>query len=489
MSFVKPVDADKYTASYIVYKKDSMYYAKACFTGGQDYSGTDAATVINNVLAILSTGGKILLKNATYPLSTGLVYYDNTIIEGESWATILYLNNAVNQSVIRGSGGYAGNRTGNNNIVIKNLQIDGNDSNQTFGYDVNGIDYSGLKNGLFKNLYIHDCAFSGLCDFGSHYVRVCENITLENSRITDSQIGIAFNFIKTLKVNNNYFENISFGCAIHGEASFVSDNIDDVTIIGNTIQNSVRGIEVGSLNASKGYGAYISGNYLRNLTISGITLYNIGQFYILGNTLNAVGSTVTSDPVDYYKRPIGMNVCTFGVIEGNTIANNDKTEDIYAYSCTRVSIIGNRLYTYTTTFDIIRLEGTAFCLISENWFQHGIGGLKAVVEVGASNTNIIKNNYSVGMGMTIVGASTIVKFNIGFTTETNGTGTVTAGNTYVTVTHGLLVTPDIDRIKLVPEGNLLGREIWVSDVGASTFRINMSAVDTINHVIGWSYGE
>lgn len=68
----------------------------------------------------------------------------------------------------------------------------------------------------------------------------------------------------------------------------------------------------------------------------------------------------------------------------------------------------------------------------------------------------------------------------------DGSATVTAANTYVAVTHGLASTPAIGDIQITPQGSLLGRTYWASDVGASTFRINISTSDTIDHAFSWS---
>ncbi len=70
--------------------------------------------------------------------------------------------------------------------------------------------------------------------------------------------------------------------------------------------------------------------------------------------------------------------------------------------------------------------------------------------------------------------------------EYHTSATVTAGTSYATVYHGLAITPGIGDIQVVPQASMLGRNWWVSDITATTFRINMSAIDTINHVFTWS---
>jgi len=69
----------------------------------------------------------------------------------------------------------------------------------------------------------------------------------------------------------------------------------------------------------------------------------------------------------------------------------------------------------------------------------------------------------------------------------SGDATVTAGNTYVDVTHGMSFTPDINKLRITPQDDLGGRSVWPSDVGALTFRINIGSMDLTDHTFGWSY--
>lgn len=61
--------------------------------------------------------------------------------------------------------------------------------------------------------------------------------------------------------------------------------------------------------------------------------------------------------------------------------------------------------------------------------------------------------------------------------------TLSAGDTYVDVTHGLGGTPS--RVQLTPTSNLGGRTFWISDKGATTFRINISSSDLEDHTFDW----
>jgi hypothetical protein len=64
-----------------------------------------------------------------------------------------------------------------------------------------------------------------------------------------------------------------------------------------------------------------------------------------------------------------------------------------------------------------------------------------------------------------------------------GSATVAAGATYVDVTHSLPNTPRI--VRATPTSNLGTRAFWVSDKGASTFRINISESDSADHTFDW----
>ena len=65
--------------------------------------------------------------------------------------------------------------------------------------------------------------------------------------------------------------------------------------------------------------------------------------------------------------------------------------------------------------------------------------------------------------------------------------TISAGTTYTDVTHSLGFTPDIDRFTFFPQSNLEGKDIWVSDVGVTTFRVNISSKSLTDYTIGCMY--
>lgn len=66
-----------------------------------------------------------------------------------------------------------------------------------------------------------------------------------------------------------------------------------------------------------------------------------------------------------------------------------------------------------------------------------------------------------------------------------GSAIIIAGNTYVDVPHGLSTPPTIDQIIITPQDDLGGRTFWPSDVGPTTFRINIGSTDLVDHVFSF----
>jgi hypothetical protein len=64
-----------------------------------------------------------------------------------------------------------------------------------------------------------------------------------------------------------------------------------------------------------------------------------------------------------------------------------------------------------------------------------------------------------------------------------GNATISIGDTYVDVTHGLPTTPT--KVMITSTTNIGTRSLWVSDRGAATFRINIDSSDIIDHTFDW----
>jgi len=157
-----------------------------------------------------------------------------------------------------------------------------------------------------------------------------------------------------------------------------------------------------------------------------------------------------------------------GKFHSNSQAQAGEYHGICLQNAKYVKIIGTRCFDEQT----VKTQGYGIC------------------EMGTSDYNIIMMNIvrdNRDGAIFKSGANTKVKWNDGYVTENSGMAIIPAGSTYVDVSHGLAITPDINRIKVTPKDNLAGKSFWVSNVTSTTFRINISSADTVDHSFGWSY--
>lgn len=168
------------TASYIIFKDGSTYYAKNGFTGQIDYSGTDASLVINNAINAVSnyTGGLIYIKAGYYYLSDTIVLKKFVGLKGEgARSTRLQLLDNVNKDVIS----FGQQTYGSSFIYIGHLYITGNIDNQTAG---NGIrfydDGNTAMDFLIEWVYVRDCKENGIYLSNTWGARVTNSLSEGN---------------------------------------------------------------------------------------------------------------------------------------------------------------------------------------------------------------------------------------------------------------------------------------------------------------------
>jgi hypothetical protein len=102
---------------------------------------------------------------------------------------------------------------------------------------------------------------------------------------------------------------------------------------------------------------------------------------------------------------------------------------------------------------------------------------------GGSSNNLIEGNSLTfgGAGPTVnlvesAGTNTIVRNNIAWATEANGTATVANATTSIVVTHSLAVTPALANISVTPTNNLgTATKFWISNATNTQFTINVDA--------------
>lgn len=196
------------------------------------------------------------------------------------------------------------------------------------------------------------------------------------------------------------------------------------------------------------------------------------------------------------KHSISLTRSTRAFIKGNIIYDGDRGISVQS-STVSLTVEGNTIQNASN--QCIVLSGHTGSVVKNNTFI-GIAG-STVAQIQGNDMQVIGNSFSGGsVGITTTAAATgnvitdnvinvsstspiwtaptagEIRRNTQYLTEARGTATVASGGTSIDVTHALKRTPTAQNISVTPTNNLgNATKFWVSDVGASTFRINVDA--------------
>jgi hypothetical protein len=392
-------------------------------------SGTSSDPYINGVQNAVADlpigGGGILLPSNSIFEEEAFTLLDNTIhIRGNGKTSVIKLKDGEDDNLITigdGSNQYT-------KLSITNLKIDGNKANQ-----------SGTSNGIyldryisypyFRNLWIKDCLTNGIHSYSTEYA------------------------------NANFFVWV-IDCLIEGS--------DDGGIVSGHQCNDF----------------FAWGNVIREVDGNGIDMdgtFGKAQF----NTLLSIGLTAI----------VMRSTCAYSTVIGNSIEypKNHGIQLLQAYDNV---ISGNTIYGASdlgaNTYHSIFLNGGSIkgVVIDGNVLvANPSKKVNSHIKLYGSPTNcVITNNYCKDAqtnNIIISGTGHIVRHNIGHITEKSDDTTITNGNTHVTVTHEMDVTPT----SITVTGN--HSEVsacWIVNITSTQFEIWVSAGVTYDRVVYW-YAE
>ena len=292
---------------------------------GGDYTSIQAALDVGKT--------NIFVKKGTYEISSAITIMSSGVtIRGESKVnTIIKLANGANCHVIVVGDG----ATNLSDIVIEDIQLDGNKVNQTatsfgirFWGDVQIVGGKIVAYQISKSV-IKDCIIKDFLTAGIVFKRGCDNVISGNS-ITGSEDGISFdnpyncqiinNIIRDnsyadigangdafIITNNQICVNGDYGIKLIGDESVINGNnfpviISDKTAIYlDTVQHAI--VIGNNFHGDTGHtGIYIDsggsniimGNIFTSVVygLYGIRLYNTGHNEIIGNTIHSYTSGI-----------------------------------------------------------------------------------------------------------------------------------------------------------------------------------------------------
>ena len=475
---------------------------------GADYvcDGTADEVEINAAIAALpSGGGKVVLTEGTFNVSgnSQIVLKSKVALEGQGMNLTKVVKAAGAETHTVGIGG-----VGNTDITLKGIMFD----NSAWGATENWFtNISGVT-----RLTIDSCGFvaDSTERYGRNWINNCNNIKVihcfsqychgiqvsgdpknnDDTLITSADVLFEGNSFLNMNMSTGFcIGNIANGWRIIG--NYIDEawsGIDtsfspNVTVIGNTVKNTTPG---GGIYSEAGRGVTIVGNTVINCR-GGI---GVAQTTVPFATL----------PVDKPGK----------VVIANNIVRDCPYDSIYAIGIKRVLITGNHVFDSARhgiecekelisavdyfpneiqiTNNFIYNYGTAnqwaagiACydatngVISGNWIDGNNNTNCYGLRDNAVSVNlIIKNNYikNNSLDLNLVGGPHVIRDNVGYVTENNGVATITSGSTYIDVAHGLDRTPAAEDISVTPTNNLgNASKFWISDVGPSTFRINVNS--------------
>jgi len=373
--------------SYIIWAEGLTIYAKNGSTNIIDYSGQDAAIVINNAITATHNrgGGIVFIKSGNYTISSSIILKSYVTLEGEGWgeqkaATILRLADNVNDDVIKTL------QQKNYHITIKNLQINGNQAHQTAG---SGIHIYGTDRPVIEYVMIKWCCQRGIFIEGiGEYTTIApsiKNVFIYGCGKEGLFVAATDSFIQNVDVGHDYLQN--------GTDSALYLFFAHKSIVANSFfWGSKHGIFIDKTSNVLITGCRVDYNRYDGIVLRCSSNNVIDGNEIVHNSQNGIGLADGIHLVGSEEISSNNNIISNNFIgeEGNFPQYHRHAINEEGLYCDSNSIIGNNVHSY--------------------------------------NNECIKWN----------GKNTIVCNNIGYVTENSGTAT---GASPIYVAHGLSKSP------------------------------------------------
>ncbi len=403
-------------------------------------STDDTAAIQAALNAVPSTGGNVYLPPGRYKITTSLVIQtDNTLlfgagagnrttgtqvgagsrIEADSTLTGVPLINVQRSALDRTVYG----------VKIRDIAVDGG----LFGSGVDGIHWEAVR-GELDNVSVHLCTGYGVNVVGYTSWHASDNRFISCDFSYNGLAGITYG------TNGDY--NMLIG-------SILSNNTQD------GLYTAQPGIQADACNfySNTRYGLFLDGGGSRS-QFSNCKFRLNGQHGVDLDSTNGAFSDITFT---------GCNFATNGISATNTYSNVFHAGPS-GNALSRIIYTGNNFF-YVSGDSAnkpkygleLSSTGSQFTLVEGNVFGPATHWGTAALLGSASTSN-----------------PPMIRSNIGWVTESNGTATVLAATTSIVVSHGLSVTPALKDIQVTPNNSLnAATKFWVSTPTSTQFTINV----------------
>lgn len=414
--------------------------------------GTADQTEINAAITALgATGGAVILLDGTFAITASVTLASNVALVGQGAGTLLRVPNGhdADLHVI-----YANAKS---NLLITNLQIDGNYANQTAG-NMDGIYFYSVDKSMVVNNWIHglnkpdwDFDWPNAADINLH---ISTNNIIAGNIVGWGKPGAVDLGAGILLAEGSDYNVVDGNVVDSG--SLVGISLIDAsnnTITGNTCQgNGDMGISLEG-GPNDNYNNTISGNTCQGNSTGGINIVYSHNTAVTGNTCQ--GNSWAG---------ITLTIASNSTITGNTCqGNNHDGIKISSSSNNTVegnTIEGNSQGTHNTDDGIILDGESDYNNIQGNTIRQGVGANKQRygirINVATCDENLVITNDLYNAGTTAnfsdAGTGTVVRDNRGWVTENNVLSPAFAIDAVavvtVTIPHGLSVTPTAEDCQL-----------------------------------------
>jgi hypothetical protein len=375
-------------ASYTVFIDGTTIKARNGTTGAIDYSGTDAAWVIQSAINSLSNGGKIFIKRGTYLISQTLTNIEGIFIEGEGFGTggtTLQLNADVNMFNVPGQA------SGAKYTTIANINLEGNAKNGSaiYGYSASWIpsllhlDTVRINNFGASNVYLYGVAgvFFRNCriyNSGAHGVYMNSS---DNTMVQCYVANSGGNNIWVPGADNEFIDvhvwaggqtdiNNPYGIRVNGERNlFIGCQSEHNTRIGILIEGQ-NNVVAGCNFWGNGDASHTNGR--------GIVLNNALYNTIVGNTIKG---GVTPSYQQYCI--LEQGTCDYNVILGNIV--RDATIQ-------NISIVGAHTILKSNSGYVTENSGTVYPANNGTVITHGLAATPNLITLTLSGSR----NFATG---------------------------------------------------------------------------------------------
>lgn len=477
---------------------------------GSLFSTTNGTTGTHRIInAIHNVGDKILTLASTadftvgspvYIMELGTTEYDRVDIIEAVTSTTITLQTGIKWGTISGTSFVAPIAGMSSGIIIDGLKITDEATESIAKSPVISLRYvlnSKLQNleisnvcgsGIYtiwsKNIHMRNILIDGVIDdtlgYGIDINHGSNSITISDSIINGTRHATTGNSSSDITISNV----IANGCTTYANTAHSFDThpyMIDITYINCISNGAVGGLHV------RGKRVTVSNFILNTLTNGAIRIdegakhVEISNIQVFSNGSWAEYSAygiISVDDASY------VTISQLRVMQYGGSISTLPIYAIYLSTCDKIKISnfyiedssGTTITSGVSTNNVcdnLRIRDGAFVLPKTN--AKSIYIRESCTDAKFVDIETVCPIYDATGTATFENVSSYVN-------EKTSTATIAASASYVTVTHGMAATPT--KIIVTPFGNV--GNCWITDAGATTFKINVSSAPASDTLISWS---